>query len=106
MVVAPSRVLRRRRRDVQPPQARRAHRVGRVRGRDHEGREVDELDVAFEDDEFEVSPFTLDGKEYFKSCDGDIFDSDSMEYLGILRGKKIVPCPASDAVTAFLAKSQ
>ena len=61
---------------------------------------------SIEDDEFEVSPFTLDGKEYFKSCDGDIFDSDSMEYLGILRGKKIVPCPASDAVTAFLAKSQ
>ena len=44
--MAPSRVLRRRRRDVQPPQARRAHRVGRVRGRDHEGREVDEHDVA------------------------------------------------------------
>ena len=46
------------------------------------------------------------GKEYYKSKFNDLFDCDSMAYVGVLNGKKILDAsvPAPARVTVYLAK--
>uniref|UniRef100_A0A6C0D6U1 Uncharacterized protein n=1 Tax=viral metagenome TaxID=1070528 RepID=A0A6C0D6U1_9ZZZZ len=67
-------------------------------------------DNAESDDEDEeviddVELVTVGGKEYYKSEFNDLFDSDSMAYVGLLNGKKILDVPAAARVTEYLKKA-
>ena len=53
----------------------------------------------------DVELVTVAGKEYYKSEFNDLFDSDSMAYVGVLNGKKILTVPAEPRVTVYLAKA-
>lgn len=62
-----------------------------------------------DDDEEEniedVEVVIVNGKEYYKSEYNDLFDSDSMAYIGVLNGKKILNVPAAARVTEYLKKA-
>jgi len=55
----------------------------------------------------DVELVTVAGKEYYKSEFNDLFDSDSMAYVGLLsvNGKKILDVPAASRVTEYLEKA-
>ena len=63
--------------------------------------EADEAEEVIDD----VELVTVAGKEYYKSEFNDLFDSDSMAYVGVLNGKKILTVPAEPRVTVYLAKA-
>lgn len=55
----------------------------------------------------DVELVTVAGKEYYKSEFNDLFDSDTMAYVGLLsvNGKKILDVPAASRVTEYLEKA-
>ena len=53
----------------------------------------------------DVTLVTINGKEYYKSEFNDLFDSDTMEYKGLLNGKKILNVPIAPRVAAYLKKA-
>jgi hypothetical protein len=70
---------------------------------------VEPVEAAEEAEEEEVIDdvelVTVNGKEYYKSQFNDLFDSDSMAYVGILNGKKILTVPAAERVTTYLERA-
>lgn len=66
-------------------------------------------DEEAEDEEEEVIEdveiVTVNGKEYYKSEFNDLFDSDTMAYVGVLNGKKVLDVPAASRVTEYLEKA-
>ena len=63
----------------------------------------DEEEEVIED----VELVTVNGKEYYKSEFNDLFDSDTMAYVGLLsvNGKKVLDVPAASRVTEYLEKA-
>ena len=55
----------------------------------------------------DVELVTVNGKEYYKSEFNDLFDSDTMAYVGLLsvNGKKVLDVPAASRVTEYLEKA-
>lgn len=55
----------------------------------------------------DVELVMVNGKEYYKSEFNDLFDSDTMAYVGLLsvNGKKVLDVPAASRVTEYLEKA-
>lgn len=71
--------------------------------KDDEEAEDEEEEEVIED----VELVTVNGKEYYKSEFNDLFDSDTMAYVGLLsvNGKKVLDVPAARRVTEYLEKA-
>lgn len=67
--------------------------------------EAEEAEEAEEEVIEDVELTTVNGKEYYKSEFNDLFDSDTMAYVGVLNGKKILKVPAEPRVTEYLEKA-
>jgi hypothetical protein len=68
-------------------------------------KEAEEAEEAEEEVIEDVELTTVNGKEYYKSEFNDLFDSDTMAYVGVLNGKKILKVPAELRVIEYLEKA-